>query len=183
MSNVRTLANSSEKVLRTGVTTFVLSYALKHLAQKDKVRFYYALKGRDGKTGIIKANNLKQLGKGVLCVSQEFLKNTEEFLSFWKCQYSKEVCETSKDANGKFIGKIPLQPAIITYSLTHLAQKDKVRFYYALKGRDGKTGIIKTCQIKQLAKGVLQVAPKHVSQVIEFLQYWKCTHKIQEVTS
>ncbi|MDO8660396.1 MAG: hypothetical protein Q7K43_00765, partial [Candidatus Woesearchaeota archaeon] len=149
---------------------FVLSYALKHLAQKDKVRFYYALKGRDGKTGAVKAYSLKQLGKGALCVSQEFLNKTEEFLSFWKCKYAKEVCEKS--------GK---DPAIITYSLLHLAQKDKVRFYYALKGRDGKTGIIKSCQIKQLAKGVLQVTKKNVSQVIEFLQYWKCSHKIQEV--
>ena len=30
---------------------------------------------------------------------------------------------------------------IYTYSTKHLPKKDKVRFYYALKGRDGKTGI------------------------------------------
>lgn len=58
---------------------------------------------------------------------------------------------------------------VLSYAIKHLAQKDKVRFYYALKGRDGKTGIIKACQINQLAKGVLQIAPAHVSRVIEFL--------------
>jgi len=62
---------------------------------------------------------------------------------------------------------------IFIYSLTHLAVKDKVRFYYALKGRDGKSGIIKQYNIEQLAKGVLIIDKKtrtttgRLSQILE----------------
>jgi len=31
---------------------------------------------------------------------------------------------------------------IFTYSISNFKMSDKIRFYYALKGRDGKSGII-----------------------------------------
>jgi len=58
-----------------------------------------------------------------------------------------------------------IEKALYTYSLKHLKIKDKVRFYYALKGRDGKTGIIKLYSIEQLAKGVLLVSNKSTKNV------------------
>ena len=36
-----------------------------------------------------------------------------------------------------------LDRVLFTYSLSHLTYSDKIRFYYALKGRDGKSGIVK----------------------------------------
>ena len=67
----------------------LFTYSLIHLANKDKVRFYYALKGRDGKGGVIKAYHIEQLAKGVLLAPKEQAKEVEEFLKFWKCAYTK----------------------------------------------------------------------------------------------
>ena len=70
---------------------------------------------------------------------------------------------------------------IFIYSLTHLAVKDKVRFYYALKGRDGKSGIIKQYNIEQLAKSVLIIDKKQEQQLEDFLKFWKCEYRKKEV--
>lgn len=86
----------------------------------------------------------------------------------------KEAVE-SKDYE-KFIPRV-----IFTYSTEHLLKKDKVRFYYALKGRDGKTGIVKRCSIEQLGRTVLLVPVKHASDVDEFLKYWKCAFRQRRV--
>lgn len=74
-----------------------------------------------------------------------------------------------------------VRKAIFSYSTEHLAQKDKVRFYYALKGRDGKSGIVARLTIRQLGKTVLFVDEKHAQEVREFLEFWKCAFEQQEV--
>lgn len=76
----------------------------------------------------------------------------------------------------KFIPRV-----IFTYSTEHLLKKDKVRFYYALKGRDGKTGIVKRCRIEQLGRTVLLVPVQFASEVDEFLKYWKCEFRQRRV--
>lgn len=70
---------------------------------------------------------------------------------------------------------------IFTYSTEHLPYKDKVRFYYALKGRDGKTGIVKHCRIDQLGRTVLLVSEHHAAEVEAFLTFWKCAFQKREV--
>lgn len=79
----------------------------------------------------------------------------------------------------EFKGYVPR--VIFTYSTEHLLKKDKVRFYYALKGRDGKTGIVKRCRIEQLGRTVLLVSDKFAADVDGFLQYWKCEYQRREV--
>ncbi len=74
-----------------------------------------------------------------------------------------------------------VKKAIFTYSTEHLLQKDKVRFYYALKGRDGVSGIIARLKIEQLGKTVLLVDTEHENEVTEFLQYWKCEFQKKKV--
>jgi len=152
----------------------IFSYSLTHLAFKDKVRFYYALKGRDGKSGIIKECNIEQISKGVLLVEESHASKVEEFLRFWKCAYrKKEVSSTEKEGWKK--------KQIFNYKINHLQVKDKVRFYYALKGRDGKSGIIKDYKIEQLAKGVLLVSEKYIEHTEGFLKFWKCDYNKNEV--
>ncbi|MEK6903865.1 MAG: hypothetical protein AABW64_04435 [Nanoarchaeota archaeon] len=68
---------------------FIYSYSLIHLPIKDKVRFYYALKGRDGKSGIVQYYKIEQLAKSVLLVPETTHKNVEEFLTHWHCAYTK----------------------------------------------------------------------------------------------
>lgn len=72
------------------VEKVIFTYSTEHLAQKDKVRFYYALKGRDGISGIIVALNIEQLGKTVLLVNSDKESDVTEFLEFWKCEYQKK---------------------------------------------------------------------------------------------
>jgi hypothetical protein len=64
--------------------------------------------------------------------------------------------------------------ALFTYAIDHLEQKDKVRFYYDLKGRDGKSGIMKACRIEQLGRTVLLVPKDQESAVEQFLKKWNC---------
>ena len=68
----------------------ILHYTLIHLKTSDKIRFYYSLKGRDGKSGILKLYRVEQLGKGVLWVSLPYASDVEDFLRFWKCAYQKK---------------------------------------------------------------------------------------------
>lgn len=67
----------------------IFTYSTEHLAKKDKVRFYYALKGRDGKSGIAKQYKIEHLGRAVLLVNVKFERQVEEFLSMWNCRFRK----------------------------------------------------------------------------------------------
>ncbi len=70
---------------------------------------------------------------------------------------------------------------IFTYSIAHLLKKDKIRFYYALKGRDGKSGVFKSLKIEQLGRAVLLVSAKNTDEVGDFLKLWKCKYKKRKV--
>ncbi|MBN2567228.1 hypothetical protein JXB02_04045 [Candidatus Woesearchaeota archaeon] len=69
--------------------------------------------------------------------------------------------------------------ALITYSTAHLMPKDKTRFYYALKGRDGRSGMLKRTGAVFLAKSVLLVPRQHEEDVRGFLGFWKCGHTVR----
>jgi len=70
---------------------------------------------------------------------------------------------------------------IFTYSIENLSKTDKVRFYYAIKGRDGKHGIVKEWNITQLGRAVLLVPEKHEQDVRDFLTFWKSTFASRRV--
>jgi len=70
---------------------------------------------------------------------------------------------------------------LFLYAIEHLQTKDKVRFYYDLKGRDGKSGLITHYKINQLARGALLVPHEHKDAVSEFLNKWKCRYETKEV--
>ena len=69
---------------------FIFTYSIEHLLKKDKIRFYYAIKGRDGKSGIMKKLKIEQLGRAVLFVSSKYEKEVSEFLEYWKCKFQKK---------------------------------------------------------------------------------------------
>lgn len=70
---------------------------------------------------------------------------------------------------------------LFTYNTEHLLKKDKVRFYYALKGRDGKSGIVKDYKIDHLGRTVLLVPSKFSSDVRSFFELWECKFNEKEV--
>lgn len=61
---------------------------------------------------------------------------------------------------------------LYTYSTKHLLKKDKIRFYYALKGRDGKSGVMKLYRIIHPGRTVLMVDAKHDDDLIQFFKVW-----------
>lgn len=76
---------------------------------------------------------------------------------------------------------VPRRYFIFTYSIDHLAQKDKVLFYYALKGRDGKSGILASKGIIQMGRTVVLVPATLADEFSEFLDHWKCRSKKREM--
>ena len=80
--------NSNNNKISLG-TKILFSYEISHLKYKDKIRFYYALKGRDGKSGILARTNTIQLNKGVLLVSPEFDSEVQNFLQYWNCKFTR----------------------------------------------------------------------------------------------
>ena len=68
----------------------IFSYSIRHLKKSDKIRFYYALKGRDGKSGVIKHYNIEQIAKSVLLVLNKHEKEIEIFLGLWNCEFKKK---------------------------------------------------------------------------------------------
>ena len=111
------------------------------------------------------------LSKGLVLCSKTAFKDLKEFFKYWKCRIeTKEFSE----------GKKPTH-TLITYSTSHLAKKDLVRFFYALKGRNGRSGIIASTDSEFLAKGVILSSKSDSSDVIDFLRYWKCKFTAREV--
>jgi len=74
----------------TGGEVVLFTYATDHLAYKDKVRFYYALKGRDGKSGILSKQGVQQLGRTVLIVPKQLEQEFDAFFNEWKCRFEKK---------------------------------------------------------------------------------------------
>ena len=74
----------------------IFTYSIEHLLKKDKVRFYYALKGRDGKSGIAKQDRIEQLGRAVLLVPVKFADDTRQFLEMWKCRFGERKVMVEK---------------------------------------------------------------------------------------
>lgn len=64
-------------------------YDLKRLKQKDKVRFFYALKGRKGKKGFVDEIGGTCLAKGVIIVPVGSDDKLKEFFDTWKIPYSR----------------------------------------------------------------------------------------------
>ena len=61
---------------------------------------------------------------------------------------------------------------LFTYTTRNLSAKDKVRFYYALKGRDGKSGIVKSLHLEHPGRTVLLVPRKHDEELQQFFRHW-----------
>ena len=75
-------------VPQNAVAKVIFTYSIEHLSKTDKVRFYYAIKGRDGKSGVVKEWDIEQLGRAVLMIPEAREKELRDFLVFWKCAFN-----------------------------------------------------------------------------------------------
>jgi len=80
---------SNEDYIKDGTKMVIYTYSTEHLMKKDKIRFYYALKGRDGKSGIVKALKIIHLGRTVLMAPQYSDEEVLQFFKVWNLPFSR----------------------------------------------------------------------------------------------
>jgi len=92
----------NDRYLKTAKPMVIYTYSTEHLLKKDKVRFYYALKGRDGKTGIVKEFRIIHLGRTVLMAEARFDDDIIQFFKVWNLPYTrrKVLAETEATRGG-----------------------------------------------------------------------------------
>lgn len=73
--------------LVNGKAYTLFQFTLENLSRKDRVRFQYALKGRDMKNGLLKELNAQQLGSWVVTVPIQHTWRFKEFLDRWNVKY------------------------------------------------------------------------------------------------
>ncbi len=94
---VNVFSMQGDEHIKNGKNMFICTYSTEHLAKKDKVRFYYALKGRDGKSGLVKNLRIEQLGRTVLLVPQRYQEDMEQFIRLWNLPYTLRKVTVDKD--------------------------------------------------------------------------------------
>ncbi|MBN2457936.1 hypothetical protein JXB31_02275 [Candidatus Woesearchaeota archaeon] len=78
-----------EGFIKHGNRMLIYTYSTKHLLKKDKVRFYYALKGRDGKSGVVKSMKIVHLGRTVLMIHERYDEDIQQFMKVWNLPYTR----------------------------------------------------------------------------------------------
>ena len=144
-------------------------YSTSHLTPTERVKFFYALKGRNGKPGILDTTQSIFLAKSVLNVLHSQSEEIEQFLKTWGCKFSvKKVKPSGKPTH-----------AIVRYSTTHLNATERVKFVYAVHGRGSSEGILRPGEM--MAKTILFVPIGRLAEIKAFLESWNCKLLIEEV--
>ncbi|MBL7159977.1 MAG: nucleotidyltransferase domain-containing protein [Candidatus Aenigmarchaeota archaeon] len=91
--------------------------------------------------------------------------------TLWKTIMHEGISLLRGKEVSEMLGFEPL--VLFWYNLSKLKQSDKVRFSYALFGRDGKSGILKKIRGKSLGKGVLLVPVKKEDELRKFFFHWE----------
>lgn len=86
--------------LGPGKNAILFTYSTSHLLAKDKVRFYYALKGRDGKSGIVKHFKLNYLAKQVILVPEQYDADFQQFMRVWKLPFTRRKITIHEEVQG-----------------------------------------------------------------------------------
>lgn len=73
--------------LMKGKAYTLFRFTLEGLPRKDRVRFQYALKGRDMKSGLLKELSGEQWGAWVVVVPVQHTYRFRDFLELWDIQY------------------------------------------------------------------------------------------------
>jgi hypothetical protein len=70
---------------------------------------------------------------------------------------------------------------LLQYNSSHLKGANKVKFYYALKGRGGSKGILEVTHSEFIGKGVVLSGDKGASELAVFFKKWGCKTEKKEV--
>jgi len=214
--------------------SILYSYSTSHLKGSNKVRFFYAFKGRQEKPGILEQTKSDFVTKGLIAVKPAFEKQLDAFFRSWNCSVEKyrlavptrlklsdslrkiPGLDDVREIDGRYVAVIsdrqaipevrkllenvilktsrellrnpkllksfskgqsllsetPITHTLFFYSTNALAPTDKVRFFYALKGRGGAQGALQVTSSKLLAKTVILTPIDRATAMQEFLQNW-----------
>ena len=67
----------------------LFAYSTKRFLKKDKIRFFYALNGRPGKTGFLKECDADHFGVSVILVPSRFDKKFQLFFKKWGIPFKR----------------------------------------------------------------------------------------------
>ena len=74
-----------------GFEAFTLfTFSLKHLTQREKVRFQYALYGRGEELGLLQRVSGEKIAKGAIVVPVSSESEVEDFFKLWRVPFRKE---------------------------------------------------------------------------------------------
>lgn len=68
--------------------------------------------------------------------------------------------------------------AFIKYDLTNIKGSNRVKFYYALNGRNDNKGFLKTIQAKKYSENVIVCSYNELEKLKDFLNSWKIEYQI-----
>jgi hypothetical protein len=139
-------------------------YSTSQLTKTDLVKFFYALKGRDQKPGFLTRIKAEFLAKGAFLAEKRHLTEIKEFFELWTCSIKIKNLTEQKNA----------AKALFSYSTHHLSKKDLVKFFYALKGRDGKSGVLQNTKSTFITKGVILTPLAQATELEDFFDAWGC---------
>ncbi len=169
-SSVNNINSWVVQLVKQNRARHIYVYNSSHLTPTERVKFFYALKGRNGKPGILDSTQSIFLAKAVISTPKESVTEIEAFLNTWKCKFS-----TKKTSNEK-----PTH-ALIRYSTTQLNASQRVQFVYGMYGRGKSKGIFEKGSKEVLAKSIFFVPLKRLIEVKQFLKSWNCEILIEEV--
>ena len=69
----------------------LFTFSTQEFLKKDKIRFYYALKGRDGKSGLVVSTKAEHLGSAVILVDAKHDQEWQDFFNLWKIKFERRV--------------------------------------------------------------------------------------------
>ena len=84
--------------IKQGKKAVIYTFSTQHLKKTDKIRFYYALKGRDGESGIVKRAKILHLGKGLLLVPYIYDEEVSQFFMVWNLNYTRRAAIVEEEA-------------------------------------------------------------------------------------
>lgn len=147
-------------------------YSTSHLQGSRKVRFFYSIKGRDDKLGLIRETKSRFLAKSTILAPGSKAELWRSFFRFWGCSFREiPLSYSGKKATHN----------LFVYKTSHLESSQLVNFFYQFKGRGKKAGILKKTKAELLAKSVVLVPATSARKLEDFFRTWKCSYEKLEV--
>jgi predicted nucleotidyltransferase len=130
---------------------------------------------------VLSLDKFKKLDKLKKVISKEFKKDAHvsilylrDFLNpeetLWKTIFHEGISLTKDKLLSKLIGFDP--SVLFWYKLENLKLIDKIKFSYALRGRNEKGGILREVNGEYLGKGCIIVPVENEDEIREFFARW-----------